>query len=259
MGKLTDKVALVTGGGTGLGRAIVKRFIAEGAKVGVLERVAEHATSLSHEFGEAVCVTEGDVRSYQDNQLAVDAVLKQFGRLDVFVGNAGIYDNRKRLSDFEPEDLSKGFDELYGINVKGYLLGVRASLAALRKTRGAVVLTASVSSQTAGFGGVLYISSKHAIVGVTRQLALELSPEVRVNAVAPGYIPTDLRGMDSLSQGPTGLSRDASELPLHLLPTADAYASYYVLLASEESRATATGTILLADGGVSLRGVGSVG
>lgn len=255
MDALNGKVALVTGGGSGLGRAIVHRYIGEGAKVGVLERSAERGAALERELGkEAVSVTIGDVRSGDDNARAVSDVLKRFGRLDIFVGNAGIYDNRAPFQDFTPDTLGAGFDELFQVNVKGYLLGARAALQELRKTRGCILFTASVSSVAPGFGGVLYIAAKHAIVGLTRHLAWELAPEVRVNAVAPGYVPTDLRGLESLAQGRTTTAPSAQQLPLQQLPTADDYAAYYVFLASDESSRTATGTVLVADGGISLSG-----
>jgi len=255
LGVLNGKVALVTGGGSGLGRAIVQRYLGEGARVGVLERSVERGAALEREFGrQALSVTIGDVRFAEDNRRAVSDLLKQFGRLDIFVGNAGVYDNRAAFQDFTPATLDAAFDELFQVNVKGYLLGARASLEELRKTRGCMVFTASVSSVAPGFGGVLYIAAKHAIAGLTRQLAWELAPEVRVNAVAPGYVPTELRGLESLAQGRTATAPSAKQLPLQQLPSAADYATYYVLLASEESSRTATGTVLLADGGISLSG-----
>jgi len=255
VGNLTGKVVLVTGGGGGLGRAIVDRFVKDGASVGVLERSPALVQSLTQEYGDAVCVTCGDVRLGVDNQLAVEAVVKRFGRLDVFVGNAGIYDNRVRLTDFTLEDLSVGFDELFAVNVKGYMLGALAAAAELKKARGSIIFTASVSSLYPGFGGALYVSAKHAIAGLTRQLALELSPFIRVNAVAPGYVPTALRGMESLSQGATETAPSASQMPLQQLPTVDDYVGFYTLLASDQGRVTATGSIFLADGGLSLKSI----
>src|SRR5579863_2609171 len=189
-GALTGKVALVTGGGSGLGRAVVDRFVREGARVGVLERSARKAAELAEQFDrEVLSVTVGDVRSAEDNVRAVADVTRRFEKLDVFVGNAGVYDNRARLDELPIDRLGAAFDELFSINVKGYLLGARAVLEELRRSRGAILFTASVSSYAAGFGGALYVASKHAIAGLTRQLAWELSPDIRVNAVAPGYVP----------------------------------------------------------------------
>lgn len=256
MAALTGKVALVTGGGSGLGLAIVRRFVAEGARIGVLEYSPERAAALLKEFpADTLCATVGDVRSIADNQRAVADTCERFGKLDCFVGNAGIYDNRAKFNDIAPERLGSAFDELFSVNVKGYLLGAKAAAEALKKTRGSMLFTASVSSLTPGFGGVLYITAKHAIVGLTRQLAWELAPEIRVNAVAPGYVPSDLQGIQTLGQVSVRRPPQAAQLPLQVLPTADDYASYYVLLASDVGARTATGTVLYADNGLSVFGM----
>jgi len=196
----------------------------------------------------------GDVRSGADNARAVDEVRERFDRLDVFVGNAGVYDNRARFGELTPDALSGAFDELFAVDVKGYLLGARAALDELRRTRGCILFTASVSGVMPGLGGALYVAAKHAIVGLTRQLAWELAPEVRVNAVAPGYVPTHFRGLESLRQGPTTTAPSVRQLPLQQLPSANDYAAFYVLLASDEGSRTATGMVLVADGGFSLFG-----
>lgn len=256
MAELSGKVALVTGGGSGLGRAVVRRFVAEGARVGSLERSDAGAAELRREFGpDQVIVCQGDVRSVEDNKAALDATVGAFGRLDVFVGNAGIYDNRANLPSLDPEQIGPAFDELFSVNVKGYLLGARTALDALSATRGGIVFTASISGTNAGFGGVLYVASKHAIVGLTRQLAWELGPRgIRVNAVAPGYVPTGLTGLESLSQGRSTTGPAPGNLPLGVIATADDYAGCYVLLASEAGMRIASGTVLDVDGGLAVAG-----
>lgn len=256
MAQLEGQVALVTGGGSGLGRAIVERFRFEGARVAILERSLQHGDELPAD----VVATVGDVRSAEDNERAVRATVEQFGRLDVFVGNAGIYDNRRAFDEYAYSELPAAFDELFGINVKGYLLGALAALPALRATRGSMIFTSSVSGSAAGFGGTLYIAAKHAINGITRQLAYELAPDVRVNAVAPGYVPTNLRGLTTLGQGlsknPESVKTAGERLPLHVAPEAADYTDLYVMLAAPAARRTLTGTILTADGGISLQGPG---
>src|SRR5215471_12343044 len=119
MGWLDGQVALVTGGGSGIGRAVVARFISEGARVGVLDRAAERAADLRSEFGAAVVVVTGNVARLDDNLRAVAETVGAFGRLDVLVGNAGIFDNFLSLADFPEEQLSGACDELFGVNVKG--------------------------------------------------------------------------------------------------------------------------------------------
>ena len=99
MGWLDGQVALVTGGGSGIGRAIVARFIEEGARVGVMERLATRAEQLRAEFGDKIVGVAGDVAALADNRRAVAETVRAFGRLDVFVGNAGIFDVYAEIAD----------------------------------------------------------------------------------------------------------------------------------------------------------------
>ena len=105
-----------------------------------------------------------------------------------------MFDYGAGVVDTDAEALDKAFDELFAVNVKGYLLGVKAAVPPLIESGGSVLLTASMSSTHAGIGGVVYTASKHAVVGLVRQLAFELAPRVRVNGVAPGFMRTDIRG-----------------------------------------------------------------
>lgn len=247
MALLEGKVALITGGAGGLGLAVARRFLAEGARVAILDRA-------SWTGGDEVLAIRGDVTQFDDNRRAVEATVERFGALDVFVGNAGIYDNRASLDEIPAERLGAAFDELFAVDVKGYVLGAKAALSELRKRRGCILFTASVSSFHPGFGGVLYITAKHAIVGLTRQLALELAPEVRVNAVAPGYIATGLRGLATLEHPDRrGAPPPVERFPLGFLPDADDYAGLYAGLASESQSRLVTGHVLLADAATSLR------
>jgi len=196
----------------------------------------------------------GDVRSLRDNQAAVRKTVDAFGRLSIFVGNAGIYDLRVSLAEMPDDRIETAFDELFGINVKGYVLGAKAALPELQRTRGAIVFTSSVSGLYAGFGGFLYVTAKHAVSALTRQLALELAPEVRVNAVAPGYVPTNLSGLETLAQGAskTGGPPDPSNFLLQRRPETADYTGLYVMLASREMSSMLTGAVVLADGGGSI-------
>lgn len=250
MGWLENTSVLVTGGGSGMGRAIVERFVEEGARVAVFDRSAEKLADVAKQFGDNVRTIQGDVTSAADNAAAVDAAVGAFGGLDVFIGNAGVWDFSRSLLDSTPEDLAKGFDELFAVNVKGYLLGARASAEALRGSHGSMVFTLSNASFFPGGGGPLYTASKHAGAGLVKQLAFELSPEIRVNGVAPGGMATDLRGPDSLGLSDTKIT-DA--LPLRELMinhsalqreiTAYDYVGTYVLLASRRNSASVTGAV----------------
>ena len=249
--ELDGKVALITGSASGIGRAVAQRFIDEGARVVGFDR---SETVLNGDAGSTYLSMVGDVRQPQSNRAAVDLAVTRFGRLDIFVGNAGIYDNRRAFRTFEAEELGTAFDELFGIDVKGYMLGASCAATALSASRGCIIFTSSVSGTHPGFGGALYVAAKHAINGLTRQLALELAPEIRVNAVAPGYVPTDLRGIDSIGQQRYAAGPAAADLLLQAIAAPDDYAAAYVFLASDASARIATGSILALDGGASLKG-----
>jgi NAD(P)-dependent dehydrogenase (short-subunit alcohol dehydrogenase family) len=260
MGWLEGQVALVTGGASGLGYAIVKRFLEEGARVGVLDRARERSEKLKQELGDRVVATVGDVTSIQDNRRAVEATVSRFGKLDCLVGNAGIWDFSTSLAQLPDEKIGAAFDELFGVNVKGYLLGAKAAYRELAKNSGTIIYTVS----NAGFypcgGGPLYTASKHAVVGLIRQLAYELAPKIRVNGVAPGGIPTDLRGPKSLGMAERSIAElamgesMAQRLPLGKMPEPRDYTGHYVLLASYSNSPTATGAIINCDSGIGIRG-----
>jgi NAD(P)-dependent dehydrogenase (short-subunit alcohol dehydrogenase family) len=260
MGWLDGQVALVTGGGSGIGRAVVARFIEEGAHVGVLERVASRVTQLQTDFGKAVVAMAGDVTCLDDNKRAVAATVSTFGHLDIFVGNAGIFDRSLPLADFPEDKLSAACDELFGVNVKGCLLGAKAALSELLKTAGCMIFTASVAGLNSGGGGALYTASKHAVVGLIRQLASELGPRIRVNGVAPGGTGTDLRGLPTLGQDdrshfadPGWEERLRAGNPLQMALEPADLAGAYVFLASRANARGITGAIMTVDAGATLR------
>jgi cis-2,3-dihydrobiphenyl-2,3-diol dehydrogenase len=260
MGWLEEKVVLITGGASGLGRALVARFVEEGADIGVLDRSAQGCARLRDDFGNAIIAAEGDVTLLADNQRAVSECVSRFGRLDCFIGNAGIWDFSLPLVKLPENKIAEAFDELFAINVKGYLLGAKAAVPELLKTRGNIIFTVSNAGFYVAGGGPLYTASKHAVVGLIRQLAFELAPKIRVNGVAPGAIPSDIRGPRALGMEGRSISSiplgDFAEnfLPLGKLPEPRDYTAHYVLLASNENSPTATGSIINCDGGMGVRG-----
>jgi len=260
MGWLDGQVALVTGGGSGIGRAVVARFVEEGARVGVMDRVVSRTDELRAAFGDAVLGIAGDVAKIGDNRRAVAEAVGAFGQLDVFVGNAGIFDVYASFAELSDDALSQAHDELFGVNVKGCLFGAKAALPELRKTGGSMIFTASVAGLNSGGGGVLYTASKHAVVGLIRELAVELGPDIRVNGVAPGGTMTDLRGLASLSQddrsqfaNPGIADRLRAGNPLRTALMPDDLAGAYVFLASRRSGCGVTGSIVTVDAGAMLR------
>ena len=261
MGWLDNTVSIITGGGSGLGRALVQRFIAEGACVGVLERDAAKATQLCHDFGDRVHAVAGDVSKYADNARVVEETVARFGRLDTFIGNAGVFDYFRTLPELEAESLSAAFDELFAVNVKGYLLGAKAALPELLKTRGSIIFTISNAGFYPAGGGPLYTASKHAVVGLVRELGYELAPKVRVNGVAPGGMKTELGGLAATGTGQVKLSQMEglddmlrAISPLQIAAEPDDYCGPYVLLASRANSAPMTGVVINTDGGLGVRG-----
>jgi 2,3-dihydroxy-2,3-dihydrophenylpropionate dehydrogenase len=266
-GWLSGTTALITGGGTGIGRAVALRYLAEGANVAIVGRSQgslDEVVEAAGELGNNVLTITGDVTSSADMHAAVEATVSRFGQLDTLVPNAGIWDFQRSVTRLSGEELSVAFDELFAINVKGYLLAVEAGWKELVKTNGSVIMTLSNSSFYSNGGGPLYTASKFAARGLVTELAYELAPKVRVNGVAVGGMRTDLRGPQSigLKERSIGDSFAKSEvvgdnpyLPLrHSSVEPEDFTGPYVLLASSVNSGVITGHIINADGGIGVRG-----
>lgn len=260
-GWLAGRKALVVGGGSGIGRAVVDAFLAEGAQVAVLERHPEKCRALRADVPD-VTVTEGDAVTREANEAAVAATVATFGGLDLLVNCVGVFDYYRSIADLDPDVLDTAFDELFRINVLSHLQSVRAALPYLEAAANAsVLLTESTSSYYPGRGGVLYQSSKFAVRGLVTALAHDLAPGIRVNGVAPGgTLGTDLRGSPSLGTADRSLGDTpgraaelAARVPLQVALTGADHAWSYVFLASERSRGI-TGGVVHSDGGMSVSG-----
>ncbi|GAA2357620.1 SDR family oxidoreductase [Dactylosporangium salmoneum] len=259
MGALDGKVALITGGAAGIGRAVVEAYVAAGARVGVLDRDSERLTELVKELGPNVVGTVGSVEHLADNQRAVAQVVDAFGGLDVFVGNAGVGAGNLKLAEVPLDRLESAIDEIYDINVKGYLLGARAALGPLlRAPGGCMIFSCSLASYRAVDDGVLYVSTKHANLGIVRQLAWEFAPRIRVNGVAIGVARTRMEGLRCLDQEPIDAVLPGAEqvIPLGAIPEPHDHAGAFVYLASSAAGLT-TGECLWTDSGFGVRGIGS--
>ncbi|WKG04999.1 3-(cis-5,6-dihydroxycyclohexa-1,3-dien-1-yl)propanoate dehydrogenase [Mycolicibacterium sp. HK-90] len=263
-GWLTDKTVLVTGGGTGIGRAVVDRFVAEGARVSVLDRDGDAVADLRAR--QNVWATEGDVRRYGDHQRCVAETVREFGGVDVLVTVAGIFDYFASLESLPDDTLDAAFSEMFDVNVKGTLLAVKAALPELKKAQGNVVLTISNAGYLPGGGGPLYTGSKFAVRGLLAQLSFELAPEIRVNAVAPGGTVTALRGLDATATGQQRLA-DMPDLatlirrtnPLQVASEPADHSWAYVYLACKERTKSVTGCVINSDGGLHSRGLVPLG
>lgn len=260
MGWLDDKVTLVIGGGSGIGRAVVETFVQEGAKAGVLEISPEKVADL-RKLGPPVKAIQGDATLLEDNERAVEETVAAFGDLDVLVLCVGVWDYFADLPGFPKDKLGAAFDELFSINVKSHLLSTKAALPELLKTEGSIVFTLSNSAFYSAGGGPLYVASKFAVRGLVTELAYELAPKIRVNGVAPGGTVTNLAGLRTLGQENLRMSdltgveeRISSSNPLQVANKPEDHAWAYVYLASKERTRSVTGTIIHSDGGLGVRG-----
>lgn len=260
-GWLEGRRALVVGAGSGIGRAIVDAFLADGARVAVLERDPDKCAALSTAHPEVV-TTVGDATTRIPNELAVAAAVKAFGGLDVLVNCVGVFDFYRSIEELDADLIDGAFDEIFRVNVKSHLHSVKAALPALHQSEHAVILlTESTSAYYPGRGGVLYVASKFAVRGLVTALAHDLAPGVRVNGIAPGgTLGTDLRGAASLGSAersmfdtPERAAELAARVPLQVALSGEDHAWSYVFLASDRSRGI-TGGVIHSDGGMSVAG-----
>src|SRR5882757_9718347 len=257
----TDKVALITGAGNGIGRATALAFAKRGAKVVVVDRDAAggEATAgiIRQQGGEARVVT-ADVTKSADVQAYVKAALDAYGKIDCFFNNAGIEGTVKHTAEYD----EAMFDQVIGVNVKGVFLGLRHVLPVMiRQKAGSIVNTASVAGLVATPGMPAYVASKHAVIGLTKTAAGEVARDgVRVNAVCPG--PVDTRMIHSLEQqldpaDPARVNRIyQAAIPSGRYTTPDEIANM-VLFLSSDLASNITGGQYVVDGGRTATG-GSV-
>jgi len=246
---MDGKVALVTGGSSGLGLAIAKAFLAEGAKVVVTGRRAAEIESAAREIG-AVAVA-GDARDPATAERAVAACVERFGGLTTLVNNAGVIGNGTVEKTTREE-----WDRIVSISVDGTFETTRAAIPELRKAgaRGASVLNFSSVAGNRPFGGLAaYCVAKAAVEMMTKCLALELAPDkIRVNAMAPGVIVTNLHTVTgAIADYPAFLERGKTTHPLGFVGAADDAANLALFLCGDAAR-WITGAIVPLDGGRAL-------
>ncbi|BBZ12060.1 SDR family NAD(P)-dependent oxidoreductase [Mycobacterium branderi] len=264
MGALEGSGVLLSGGGSGLGRALVQRFLGEGSKVACLEYSTAKVDRLRAEFGDSVLAIEGDIRDPAASESAVAEVLRNCGRLDALIGTAAIFDNVPAFKLYARNHILPAFDEIMRTNVAGHILIATAAREALEATGGSITFTLSTSGMYPGTGP-MYSASKAALTMVVKQLAFELAPRVRVNGVVPGTIrDSGIAGPKALDQQDTTPSAifpgfyDAAKCmsPQRTCPSATEYTGIYVLLASKTDAAVATGAIINWDTGLGMIGHG---
>jgi len=238
--ELAGKVAIVTGGAGGLGRAIVERFVEEGAEVVIADVDAERGEGLATDLGTGTAFKQTNVADAEQVQELVDFAVRRFGGLDVMCNNAGISSSSRRFLDDELGD----FDHVMRVNVLGVMLGCqRAARHMAEHGGGSILNTTSIGGINAGAGLMTYRASKAAVVHLTQSIAIDLAQHgIRVNCVAPAHIATAINA--SYDQGRIVRAMQ----PLQRLGEPSDVADAMLFLASKRS-AQITGVVLPVDGG----------
>ena len=254
MEKLKDKVALITGGSGGIGEAVAARFLAEGAKVVLVDLDQDALDRVAARLGDGVAVYAGDITEPDANAAMVALATERFGGVDIFLANAGIEGTVAPLTTQSVEV----FDRVMAVNVRGVWLGMQAVFPAMAKRGGGSVI---ITSSVAGIGGTAglspYVTSKHAVIGMMRCAALEgAGDRIRVNTVNPS--PVETRMMRSLEDGmmpgdgQAAHATIAAGIPLGHYAEPSDIANMMCFLASDEARFM-TGGVYMVDGGISAK------
>lgn len=250
MNKLKNKVAIITGGAGGIGKATAKLFLEQGAKVMLVGRTERSLKNVIDEFNNPnICYCVADVSKSEDTKKYVAETLSKFGKIDLFFNNAGIEGISKSIAEY-PEDI---FDQVISVNLKGVWLGCQHVIPKM-SDGGSVIITSSVAGLK-GFTGLgAYVASKHAVVGIMRTAALENADrKIRVNTIHPG--PVNTRMMRSIekdiSPDDPKEAQKAFEagVPFGRYAEANEIAQLVIFLASDESKYI-TGTRQVIDGGM---------
>ena len=243
--RLKDKVAIVTGAGSGMGEAIAQTYARAGAKVAVLDVNEQSAQRVASAIGANATPVACDVTRRDDLERAVRATVSAFGKVDILVNNAGVTHVNKPVMEISEGD----FDRVFAVNVKGVFLGIQAVLPVMRKAGGGVIVTIG---STAGLrprpGLSAYNATKGAVHNLTKTLAVELAPDkIRVCAIAP--VATDTPLLPTfLGPAPGMREKFIATVPLGRLATAQDIADAALFLASDEAKFL-TGNIMEVDGG----------
>jgi 3-oxoacyl-[acyl-carrier protein] reductase len=238
------RVAFVTGAARGIGAAVVRAFVDEGARVAAFDRDAEAVAAAAAPFGDGALPLAGDVSRRTDVEAAVAEVLARWGRIDVLVNNAGLV---------RDATLRKATDEDWAltqdVNLRGAFLCGRAIAPGMaERGHGRILSASSIVARTGNFGQSAYAASKGGIIGLTRTWARELGGRgVTANVVAPGFVDTDMLR----SVPPAVLSETAARIPAGRLGRPEEVANVYLFLASDHA-AFVNGAVVGVDGGLRL-------
>lgn len=252
MARFSGKTVAVTGGASGIGEATVRRLIAEGGQVAFAdwdgERGRRVATEIEAGGGQAIFV-EADVSQEASALRFIEQTVSKFGRLDILVNNAGI-----RMYQTVVDATAESWDKILGVNLKGYAFCAKGAIPAMRRIGGgSIVNVASVRSVVAGGNNIQYDTTKHAVAGLTKGLAMDHGSEgIRVNAVCPGpiFTPFHARRIAAAGKAVASYNEDAASRTMLKRPgTAEEVAACILFLASPDA-SYVTGSLLFVDGGM---------
>ena len=243
--RLEGKVALVTGGARGIGKAICERLADEGAKLAIIDIMLDVAEETANEFkakGIEAAAFAADVSKLESANETIDAVIKEFGKIDILINNAGITRDTLMMRMTEQD-----WDMVIAVNLKGTFNFTKAACRPMMKARsGKIVNVASVVGRMGNAGQANYSASKAGVIGLTKTTAKEFATRnIQVNAVAPGYIQTDMTG--KLSDAATDAFMTV--IPMKRGGTPEDVANVVYFLCSDDSNYV-TGQVINIDGGM---------
>jgi len=255
-GRLEGKVAVITGGVSGIGLGTVELFVAEGAQVVAADIQDEKGAMLEQRFPGKVRYAHCDVTKEAEIKAAIDLAAAEFGGLDILFNNAGISDAMRSIGEIDADT----WNWIFEILVRGPALGLKhAAPLMVARGGGSIINTASIAGLQAGYGPIAYSSAKAAVIHMSRVAAAQLSPQkIRVNAICPGLIATSIFGAsfglpravaDQMAALVVENAAKVQPIPKAGLPDDIAQAALY--LASDAS-AFVTGTHLVVDGGITV-------
>ena len=249
--RMENKVALVVGGSTGIGRATAVAFAKAGAKVVVAsrgEKRGQETVELVKQAGTEGLFIQTDVSDKSSVKNLIEQTINKYGRIDAAFNNAGIEGKTAPLIETDEDD----FDSIINVNLKGVYLCLKYQIAAMLETGGgAIVNTASIGGVIGFPNTAIYCASKHGVIGLTKTAALELAKSnIRVNAIAPGAVQTDL--LNRMSGGEEAAEAIAQAIPNGRISSPDEISGAVIWLCSDEATYV-NGHTLVIDGGFTIQ------